>query len=758
MTAFQPRPRPLPLVILETVAARYRWDDFVLDLDAFRLERRGAPLALEPKALNLLVLMVQRPGHLFTKQEIFESVWPDTAVTDHALTRVVAQLRRVLGDEAREARYIETVPTRGYRWIRPIEDAPLAAPAPSSAPVEGAAVRSRVVPSVAAALALTILVAALVVWAQRGTLTSATDGDAPAAGISTAGDPRPPELQWPVQVTTHPGLDLHPALSPPADAVAYVSDRTGTLEIYIRALGGTGTDTALTSDGGQNVQPAWSPDGQFIAYHSYRRGGIWIIPARGGLPKQVAAGGSRPAWSPDGRRLAFQSDEHADVTPMAFGAQSGSTIWMVDADGASLREVTRAGQPTGGHAGPEWSGDGRYLAFTVFEAGPVSGVWILSVDGGEPRFLEGGKGLYELVFAPDSSALYVAGGEALIVRLPFDPSTGTMRGARELIPVPGVPGVRGLSISADGRRLAFAGLALNSQIWAQRVTRDGSASGSPKPLTSDTSRRNSSPMVSPDGSNVAYVSTRSGEPPNIWVMGVDGRHPVQVTADETAEHSPSWFPTSDRVAYLSDRDGRYALRSVDIATRREELLFDLPAEDRARLSGAARLTGRLAEVQLAPSLMRVAFSLIPPTGRRVMYITELAKFAPRPLTDGTASVGYPAWSPDERYLAVEIKDGSSTQAGVIDVQTGAMRELTNERGQTWVSSWSPDGKTVAAAVLRDGAWSLRGIAVADGRQRTITPPGPPHLYVRYPEWSPRGDIIVFERGELRGNIWTLALR
>ena len=104
------------------MATRYRWDDFVLDLDSYRLERAGVPLSLEPKAFNLLALMVQRPGHLFTKQEIFEALWADTAVTDHALTRVVAQLRRVLGDDAGAARYLETVPTRGYRWIKPVDD------------------------------------------------------------------------------------------------------------------------------------------------------------------------------------------------------------------------------------------------------------------------------------------------------------------------------------------------------------------------------------------------------------------------------------------------------------------------------------------------------------------------------------------------------------------------------------------------------------------------------------------------------------
>ncbi len=125
---------------------KYRWDDFVIDLDSFRLERAGVPLSLEPKAFNLLVMLIERPGHVFTKQEIFERLWPNTAVTDHALTRVVAQLRRVLGDEARDGRYIETVPTRGYRWLPHVEAiapaaavAPTAPAAPAAAPVEPAA-------------------------------------------------------------------------------------------------------------------------------------------------------------------------------------------------------------------------------------------------------------------------------------------------------------------------------------------------------------------------------------------------------------------------------------------------------------------------------------------------------------------------------------------------------------------------------------------------------------------------------------------
>ena len=76
---------------------------------------------LEPKAFEVLRHLLHNPDRLISKQELFDTVWERTAVTDNALTRVVAQLRRALGDDARDARYIETVPTRGYRFIGRIE-------------------------------------------------------------------------------------------------------------------------------------------------------------------------------------------------------------------------------------------------------------------------------------------------------------------------------------------------------------------------------------------------------------------------------------------------------------------------------------------------------------------------------------------------------------------------------------------------------------------------------------------------------------
>lgn len=730
------------------MATRFRFDDFILDLDSYRLERGGVPLSLEPKAFNLLALVVRRPGHLFTKQEIFDALWPDTAVTDHALTRVVAQLRRVLGDEAREAHYLETVPTRGYRWIKHVEPVPI----PEAAePQPGPGVPSEIdarrpdaprLSGMVAAFALGLVALSFLAWATREQGTSAS--------VAAIADSKP---RWPVQVTTHAGLDMHPAISPQGDAIAFVSDRSGAFEIYVRPLSGGSADVPLTADQQQNLQPAWSPDGRFIAYHANRRGGIWVMPSRGGTPKQISQFGARPAWSPDGSKLAFQTDELGDIAPNGFTAQAGSTIWIVNADGTNARALTTTTAPPGGHASPAWSPDSRFIAFTVFDGGPGNGVWIASLESGDTWPLDLNASFYDPVFTTDGSAVYATGAEALIVRLPFDSKAGKLRAPREVIPIAGVPGARGLSLSPDGSRLAFSGMALESQIWLLPLDDRGRA-GEPIPLTRDTSRRNSLAMISPDGRRIAYMSIRQGELPNIWVMNIDGSNPMQLTSDETADHKPHWFPDGKRVAYLTKRGPAGALWSVDVETRREELVFDFPGQE-----NEPGLNGRLAEFDMSPSLTRIAFSLISATsGLRTVFMSPTSAYKPTMVGPRDSSAGYPSWSPDETQIAVEIKDGSSTHAGIIDVESGKLRQLTRERGHTWVRSWSPDGTKLAVAAMRDGRWSLRWIDAAGGQEGELTPPYPPSTYLRYPEWSPKGDRMVFERGVTRGNIWTIALR
>ncbi|MGH9585414.1 MAG: winged helix-turn-helix domain-containing protein [Acidobacteriaceae bacterium] len=105
-------------------AVIFLFDRFQADDLAFRLTADGAPIPLEPKALRLLLYLIQNRGRLVRKQEILDAVWADAAVTESALTRSIGLLRKTLDDDSREPRFIETVPTAGYRFIARVETAP----------------------------------------------------------------------------------------------------------------------------------------------------------------------------------------------------------------------------------------------------------------------------------------------------------------------------------------------------------------------------------------------------------------------------------------------------------------------------------------------------------------------------------------------------------------------------------------------------------------------------------------------------------
>src|SRR5262249_13270986 len=99
----------------------YQFDDVRVDPQTFKVSRADKALPIEPKAFEALVFLITHRGRLVEKNELLDAVWKDTFVTPNALTRVIAHLRRTLGDDAKEAKYIETVKTRGYRFIAEVE-------------------------------------------------------------------------------------------------------------------------------------------------------------------------------------------------------------------------------------------------------------------------------------------------------------------------------------------------------------------------------------------------------------------------------------------------------------------------------------------------------------------------------------------------------------------------------------------------------------------------------------------------------------
>jgi TolB-like protein/DNA-binding winged helix-turn-helix (wHTH) protein/tetratricopeptide (TPR) repeat protein len=118
------------------VAHRYTFDDVQIDLQSFRLLKDGKVVPVEPKALNLLIFLVENRGRLVERRELIDAVWGDAFVTDHVLNYSIGQLRKGLVDDAKKPRYIETVPTRGYRFIAAVEAEELETAAAAPIPTE----------------------------------------------------------------------------------------------------------------------------------------------------------------------------------------------------------------------------------------------------------------------------------------------------------------------------------------------------------------------------------------------------------------------------------------------------------------------------------------------------------------------------------------------------------------------------------------------------------------------------------------------
>ena len=100
----------------------FRFDDVEVREREFSLTKAGKVLNIEPKAFRVLLFLLHNPQKLITKDELLNAIWGDTAVTEGSLSRSIWLLRSVLGDDIRRPRYIETVPTVGYRFVAAVEE------------------------------------------------------------------------------------------------------------------------------------------------------------------------------------------------------------------------------------------------------------------------------------------------------------------------------------------------------------------------------------------------------------------------------------------------------------------------------------------------------------------------------------------------------------------------------------------------------------------------------------------------------------
>ncbi len=743
---------------------RYVFGEVELDTGRVQLLKNGAAVAVEPKAFAVLQLLVEHAPHVVDKAEIFAAVWKDTAVTDNALTRIVTQLRRALSDDAKDPRYIATVATRGYRLlpaVRRIEsEAPPLAASPAE-PLRGASAaptaprRTRPLAfAIAAAVVAVVAVAAVGAWLARP--------GRPAAAVRSLGDldlAIAASLS-PQQLTVATGFDGYVAFSPDGTTIAYSSDRSGALEIYVEGLAEGSTATSLTAGAGQSIQPAWSPDGRLIAYHEMAGNGIWIVPSRGGAARKIAEVGAHPSWSPDGTRVVFQSRQPADLNPGgSFGAES--TIWIADVDGRTPpRALTTRGRPVGSHGMPQWlPGTGRVLFAVVAPSGVFMGAsyWTVAPDTGDLRPLSTSPRLSsEFVASPDGQGvLFAARDTNALWWLPIS-GGGLQAGEPRPTALPATgPALASLAMSTDGRRIAWTASASSSGIWSAAVGA-GTAATSLVP-GSEVGWRAGNPAIASDG-RIAFVGNRGNAGNKIFLVE-PGRSPRQLTTDARDHFSPFWLKGENALAVLANHGDGMGWWRLDPDTGRERLLFYL--KDVIKPAGVqTQVIGPSAGQWISPDFRHLAVAYIR-DGVPNLWTTQLGERGPTgPFVQRTfesVSGAFGSWSDDGRWLAYQCGRGGDTQICLISADgTQPVRQLTHDSGTNFNGEWIGEDAVLFAA-KHQAVWNVRSVARATGQVTALTAFVEPRFYVRYPRWDPANRRVVFERDETTGRVFAVQL-
>jgi len=616
----------------------------------------------------------------------------------------------------------------GWEPAEPPPSRTPSARAPRLATSPPAGERSRRGPLVAGAAALVLLAAAAALLWRRG-----GPAEPPAAPVR------------PVQLTSSTGLDVFPAFSPDGKAVAYASDRSGRFEIYRRPLAPGSREIQLTTDGQQNLSPAWSPDGETIAYHAKNLGGVWLVPALGGVPRQLTTFGSRPSFSPDGKALVFESGSVVDFAANSLGALPPSVLWIAPLDGTPPRPLTQVGRPSGGHGAAAWSPDGKRIAFAAYNR-TASEIWTVDAAGKDPvKVSEGNGQCYDPVWGDGGdTVLYPCWSDTWSVgvyRRRVSRSTGKALGVPEEVASFGFAGlgwVKQLAVSRDGTKLAYAGLTMASNIWRVPVDGRGEPAGPETPVTRETGR-NSRPAVSNDGTKIALSRWRPGANQDVWIVDADCGNGVQRTTDPADDDYPHWFPGDRRLGFMSLRRGHRAYFALDLVTGREEVVADFgPGHDAMRVS---------------PDGTKVAFHSNRGGTTLNVWVAELPAGTPRQVTSDREMAAFPCWSPDGTTLAFEAKRGGDVQVFTVPAAGGTPVQLTRGAGQSWPYSFSPDGTKIAFVGLRDGIWNVAWVSRGGRTERPVTANQRLNSYLRYPAWSPAGDAIYYEVAETTGNIW-----
>lgn len=548
---------------------------------------------------------------------------------------------------------------------------------------------------------LTLVLAAVVAWQLRPR--------------GEAGSPA-----HPIQVTSAPGWEGSPAVSPDGSRVAYVADAAGNLDLYVTDAHG-GSPLQLTDNPGPDHSPAWYPDGSALAFAS-RRGnifGVWRIGQMGGDATLLVPGATDPALSPDGRWLAVALPDSNREWRIAV-----APVDLPDA----IRVLTDARHGLWGHHSPTWAADSRRIAF-----GSQDEIQWITRDGTDwGSFTDDGEINQDPVWSSRDVLYFSSYREGTLALWKLSPGGDPIRltfgSGPEQEP----------SISPDGSRLAYSTSSENFDLRVRNL-----ATGTETAIPG--SRDDWMPSLARDGSAVAFISDRHGETLDLWIQplvaGEPDGEPQRVTSHPGDASHPSFSPDGEWIVYYRIVDGRRDLWRVRVAGGRPERLTDHASPD--------------IQPDWSPDGRHIVFSS-ERTGGPELWVLDVDTRALRPVPIPGVSAFAPRWVDSEHVVFVG-RDGDGDEVWWVEVDSPATaRRVT--RGARALRVAPAD----SASLLVSGWWdndhtTLRRVALASGRGTELDPP------VRFGErtalatfdLSADGSVLVYSPQDLRGDVWIL---
>ena len=343
------------------------------------------------------------------------------------------------------------------------------------------------------------------------------------------------------------GMEDSPAFSPDGKSVAFVSDSTGSRQIWIRLLAG-GPPLQLTHSAGDHLEPRWSQDSAAIIYYTPppegdAQGTLWEVPALGGAPRRLVSAMSGADVSHDGKRLVFFRLNNKQME-----------LVTSDRDGSNERVVTQV-VASFSYRQPRWSPDDTTIAYLHSTENWADDVYAVSAEGGPPRQItHEGTLMSGLAWLPDSSRiLYSSARGNTLLYLPtlhlwVIPASGG--DAQQL--TFGEAGDENPDVDHSGRIL-ISRKHMQFDIWRFPVGPDPVENVRRGIRITHQTGQVQTPTLDPNDREVAYLSDNGGHG-NLWVQQLKSAETRQITYEKDAGMVmgvPVWSPDGKAIIFAS---------------------------------------------------------------------------------------------------------------------------------------------------------------------------------------------------------------